>query len=417
MDATVLIRDGKIEAVGPSTGLSIPKGYRVIDARGLFLAPGLIDGFGALRTQGYADAYLSEGITTVFVMKSPAGEDGEQSVAAIHPSPDILRGGMVGGYRADGTTSHEHPWTAERLHGKRLSREELEQRVDELARDGYRGVLIGMDVWPDQLDVLLEAAKRDHLSTFGEMAFTSYPYALRAGIGAFLRNDRYQTAIDLAQDFLAYSEDPEGPGGAPGYRGVCASDIREERVSAFGAQLKGSTTALMPMLSIEANADDLDVPNPWMDRAARFITSTDLDDPVDAKTAIHPYLARHTPEKQQSLRTCALHREELDGEFHRAGAHFLAGSATPAFGNLPGAGLHLELSLLERIGLTPREALAAATSNFADILGWMDRGELAQGRRADVLLLTGDPRKDVTALREIRSVILQGEIIDRFMHP
>ena len=54
---------------------------------------------------------------------------------------------------------------------------------------------------------------------------------------------------------------------------------------------------------------------------------------------------------------------------------------------MPGSGLHLELTLLHRIGLSPREAIAAATSNFADIYGWRDIGRIEPGRVADVLIL------------------------------
>jgi hypothetical protein len=210
--------------------------------------------------------------------------------------------------------------------------------------------------------------------TLGEMAFTSYPYAARAGVNSFIRSDRYETAVDVAQDFLAYSEDPEGPGGAPGYRGVCMADLSSESVAAFGSQLRMSRTALMPILSIEAAADDLNVPNPWTSRASAFVKPSDLDDPVGPKSGEHPYLKSHTPEKQESLRKCAFHREDLDGRFFTLGSRFLAASGSPAFGIMPGAGLHSELRLLQRIGLSPREALAAATNNYSQIYGWQDRG-------------------------------------------
>jgi hypothetical protein len=99
-------------------------------------------------------------------------------------------------------------------------------------------------VWPDQLDTIVREAHAKGLVTLGEMAFTSYPYAARAGVDSFIRSDRYQTSIDLAQDFLAYSDDPEGPGRAPGYRGVCMSDLLSASVVALGRQLQASRTAL-----------------------------------------------------------------------------------------------------------------------------------------------------------------------------
>jgi imidazolonepropionase-like amidohydrolase len=71
---------------------------------------------------------------------------------------------------------------------------------------------------------------------------------------------------------------------------------------------------------------------------------------------------------------------------YSAGAKFLAGSNAATYGIMPGSGLHLELTLLHRIGLSPREALAAATSNYADVYGWRDVGRIEPGRAADLLL-------------------------------
>jgi hypothetical protein len=409
--SVVLIRDGRIIAVGDLKDIRVPADAHVVDASGDYLIPGLIDGFGALRTQGFADAYLSEGVTSVYVQLSPAGEDGEVKLGSVKNGPDILRGAMIGGYTSDGTPSHEHPWTSRRLHDKRLTPGELIERVDDIAATGNRGVLIGLDVWPDQLDVIVREAHAKGLVTYGEMAFTSYPYALRGGIDTIIRSDRYQTAIDLAQDLLAYSDDPEGPGGAPGYRGVCDTEISSASVAAFGDQLRTSHAALMPLLSIEATADDLNTSNPWDSPVSRFVAKGDLDDPVDPSTGARPYLESHTKERQAALKKCAFHREALDGRFHQLGAHFLAGSASPAFGIMPGSGMHGELSLLQRIGLTPRQAVAAATDNYSEVFGWRDRGLIAIGRRADILLLTADPRSDVAALNHIKSVIFGGKTI------
>jgi len=412
-NSTILIRNGRIERTGEAKDILVPRGARIVDAKGAFVIPGLIDGFGSIRTQGFAEAYLYEGVTTIYVQLSPSGEDGEQKIFRARPSPDVLRGAMIGGYSVDGTPSHDHPWTSRRLNEKRLSSEQLIQRIEQLASQGHRGLLIGLDVWPDQLDTIVREAHARGLVTLGEMAFTSYPYAIRAGVDSLIRSDRYQTSIDLAQDFLAYSDDPEGPGGAPGYRGVCMADLLSPSVAAFGHQLQASRTALMPILSIEANADDLNVPNPWAHRASGFVQESELDDPVGRKTGEHPYLKSHSPEKQKTLRECAFHREDLDGRFYALGAHFLAASGSPAFGIMPGAGLHGEMKLLQRIGLSPREALAAATNNYSNSFGWHDRGLIEKNRRADIVVLRSDPRKDIEATEDIETVILGGVVIPR----
>jgi imidazolonepropionase-like amidohydrolase len=78
-----------------------------------------------------------------------------------------------------------------------------------------------------------------------------------------------------------------------------------------------------------------------------------------------------------------------------------------------GASVHRELELLVQAGLTPSEALAAATSNIAKAYKFDDRGVIAVGKRADLLLVRGDPTVDVTATRDILGVWRNGVKFDR----
>ena len=80
---------------------------------------------------------------------------------------------------------------------------------------------------------------------------------------------------------------------------------------------------------------------------------------------------------------------------------------------MPGISMHTELELLVRLGLTAREALAAATSNYSERFGWRELGLVEAGRRADLLILAADPTIDIANTRKIRSVILGGAVIDR----
>jgi imidazolonepropionase-like amidohydrolase len=103
------------------------------------------------------------------------------------------------------------------------------------------------------------------------------------------------------------------------------------------------------------------------------------------------------------------------GRFHRAGIPVLAG--TDATGFLHGVGLWLELELLVAAGLRPIDALASATAVPAEIFGLADRGRIAPGQRADVLLVEGDPVTDVRALRALAGVWKQGRRTDRGAEP
>lgn len=87
-----------------------------------------------------------------------------------------------------------------------------------------------------------------------------------------------------------------------------------------------------------------------------------------------------------------------------------AGSDLPNPYVTPGGGLHQELELLVGAGLTPLQALKAATGGAADILGRDDLGVLAAGKAADIIVVDGDPSADVKATRGVRWVVRGGRV-------
>ncbi|MEV4222577.1 amidohydrolase family protein [Nonomuraea sp. NPDC049725] len=95
-------------------------------------------------------------------------------------------------------------------------------------------------------------------------------------------------------------------------------------------------------------------------------------------------------------------------ELHRAGVPLLAGTDANMFAPMHGAGMHRELVLLTQAGLTPEEALAAATSVPARHFGLTDRGRVAAGLLADLLLVDGDPTRDIKDTRAISAVWRRG---------
>ena len=100
---------------------------------------------------------------------------------------------------------------------------------------------------------------------------------------------------------------------------------------------------------------------------------------------------------------------------HEAGARLLIG--TDAAANTQpaahGISVHRELELFVRAGLSPTEALTAATANAASAFRLVDRGRIATGRKADLVLVRGDPTTDITATRDILRVWRDGVEFDR----
>lgn len=101
------------------------------------------------------------------------------------------------------------------------------------------------------------------------------------------------------------------------------------------------------------------------------------------------------------------------GLLHRAGVPLVAGTDAPAPGTGYGISLHDELARLVDAGLSPVEAIAAATSAPARHFSLQDRGRIAPGLQGDLLLVRGDPTADITATREIVAVWRRGRRFDR----
>lgn len=141
--------------------------------------------------------------------------------------------------------------------------------------------------------------------------------------------------------------------------------------------------------------------------AARGIVSVPTLTMMRAVASIAARLPTH------SVGADYLHAKASVTAFHQAGATILAGtdanqaSASPA--QIPhGEALHDELELLVEAGLTPVESLRSATVVPAEYFGFTDRGVIEAGRRADLLLIEGDPTQDIAATRAIRGVWVAG---------
>jgi imidazolonepropionase-like amidohydrolase len=97
--------------------------------------------------------------------------------------------------------------------------------------------------------------------------------------------------------------------------------------------------------------------------------------------------------------------------FHDAGGKVVVGSDTPNPFILPGLGVHEEMASLVKAGLSPTATIMSATSVAAALLKAPDLGTVEEGKLADLVLVSGDPSKDISATRNIRVVIKGGTIV------
>ena len=159
-----------------------------------------------------------------------------------------------------------------------------------------------------------------------------------------------------------------------------------------------------------------------MEAQADILTHTPLQAPLRetlaARMAAQGTLAVPTLIKEKLLAGMAKHsyrNAELSMmQMHNAGVPVLAGTDAYVGPGFPfvihhGESFHEELSLLVAAGLTPIEALRSATTLLAQLLSLEDRGTIAEGKRADLLLVEGDPTSNISATRAIQGVWIRGE--------
>ncbi len=407
-DATVLIRGGRIEAVGPRRNVAIPKDARVLDAKGAFIVPGLSDVYATVNNQGQANAFLYMGVTSIVGLNDPTRRG--RLFLGASPGPRVWLMESITGYDPAALPEGQRTVTDLLSKGRRLSDGELREQVDGLARSGVKVAHLYYTLSPDQVRVVASRARAQGLATIGELGATTYPDAIIAGVMAFVHTSRY--SLELAPSELRdqVAKAPFGPPRRLFYEFLAGVRDDDPALIRYAKVLASGRSALIPTLAMNY----LQLPghrNPWKEAAASLLDPKDIHLPA-------------VPETGEQTRPADVVRDgfppgaeerlpAIESAYCRAGATYLAGSGTTAFGTMPGISLHIELEMLVKACLTPRQALAAATANVGQVFAWQTVGDVEPGYNADVLVLNADPTRDIANLRRIRSLILDGHVLDR----
>jgi hypothetical protein len=424
-NAVVVIREGRISDVGSSGDVAIPKGARVIDCAGKFLIPGLIDGFAGMNSQAQANANLYMGVTTVV-----ARADSERGFidTTAQPSPHLYLIDTIG-VTDNWSLLARHPeWVSdlrEGAHPVELSPGVTARQMTDTAHLGTRVLLLTAYLTAANSQWIIAHAHELGLVTYGLFVSTPYHVGIEAGVDVLPQMDHYDLGVipdELARPLV---DDPDGSAATTAFdysERIPPTDLHVRNYARF---LAAHHAALMPAFSQYY----LELPghrNLWREPAAALLDPGRMFHPADPATGEMMYplpsWTRHLPatgqrwmeedlQKKAALTAQRLWR--INETIFSAFPHYLAASGADSNGTMPGISLHTELELLVRLGLSPREALAAATNNYALQLGWNELGQISPGRRADIVVVDADPTANIWNARRISAVILDGEPLDR----
>lgn len=424
-DAVVIVRDGRITDVGPRGAITIPKGARVIDCTGKFLVPGLVDGFAGMNSQGQANANLYMGVTSVVV--SQDFQRGKIDFA-INPSPHLYLLDSIG-TTDDWSLLASKPEWASRLKvtilPAELSPEDTVKQLTDTARLGTRAVYLGHNLTAANTQWIIARAHEMGLVTYGEFVSTPYSVGLEAGVDVLLHMGRYELGVIPDELQRPLVDSFQGPAANTAYDYSERLPPTDAHLKNYAQLIAKHHAALMPTFS-QYFLELPDHRNLWKEPAAAVLdpkkmfmpsnpATGEIDYPLPNWTRRMPGAVQRYEEENQRKKADqeAMRLWRINETILGAYPHYMAASGASVKGTMAGISLQTELEMLVRLGLSPREALAAATNNYAIQFGWNELGQIAPGRRGDILVVDGDPTASIWNVRRISTLIMDGNVIDR----
>lgn len=392
-NAVVVISGGRIESVGLAGEVDIPRGTEEIDLTGRWIIPGLID------TDAKAEAwalsrYIAYGVTALRDVRTPTEEivgRADETEMSVVLGPRIYFSGTPVGDMNNGG----------------LSATESRKLVDDNSLAGSDFIALGPTASPTMVKAAADEASSFQLPVVATLGLTDAVTATGDGIHSIvgLTGIPQAAAGSAAPFYAAYRQ-----GNFQGWRetGRGWSRLRAGSLNRIADRLIAAYVSITPNLVVHEVAANLDDPS-VLEAPEQGAIPAEMASGWDGAA-----IMRERGWSAADLRVFRQGRTVQDrfvAEFKERGGVVAAGSGAPGPYLVPGASLHMELQLLVRIGLTPQEALMAATSTAAAVLGVDSLGTVAAGQVADMLVLTADPLQDIRNTRAIETVILRGHMM------
>lgn len=402
-NAAIVVRGGRIESVGTRTDFQLPKKTREVDVSGQWIIPGLIDAHVhmAPAISWAPPRFLAWGVTTV--------RDAHGGIASVSRLKRRFGTGAPAGPRvyAAGAMIDGLPATFPDAIGVN-DENQARKGTDQLVSAGADFVKIYTRIDPPLLRAIVDEARAFNLGVSGHLGMTDAVTAAKAGIASI----EHLTGIPEAASPNAKSLfGAHYRGFFPGWTAFERSwaGLDSAALARVASRLADAKIILIPTLVLHEALSRLDEPGQSRDPGLQ-----DVPEAQQRNWDVRGLIARAgwTQTDFEAFRKSRANQDLFIRQFAAAGGRLAAGTDAANQMLVPGYSEHREMELLVRAGLTPREALRAATRNAAVLLGADSLGLLAPGKIADLVVLSKDPLVDIRNTRAITSVMARGYLLD-----
>jgi imidazolonepropionase-like amidohydrolase len=396
-DRTVLLDGGVIRRIGPALEVQVPEGARIVEGRGLYLAPGLIDAHVHYIDPGtFGPLMIAHGVTLVRDMGGPNG-------VVLGLRRQLNEGELLG---------PEMVGTGEILDGEPpFWPFSIVCRTAEEGRAAVRGQIAA---GADQIKVYSRLGREVYLAIVDEAHKRGVKAVGHVPMGVSME-EAIEAGQDSAEHLLGFgpviarlageSAGPPSEGPELAKSGWdCYAEVDKAKLREFLGRARESGMAQCPTLVVIQGISRLRDPKAREDPALDYVPS-----------ALMGFWESETYEFASEGAGRALPAmQAMVAEMHRAGVTLMCGTDLANPHVVAGHSLHEEMALWQEAGVPAADVLRSATIVPARFCGVGDRlGTVAEGRAASLVLLRGNPLEDVRNARQIEGVFLRGRYFNR----
>lgn len=407
-DSVIVMENGKITSVGARAAVRTPPGAHVIDAKGKYVIPGLVDQHVHYRTWN-GELYLNHGVTTVVDLGNRTDwimAVRNASAAGTEPGPRIFATGLAISRRQ--TDPGGPAW----------ARAEVMSRLDK----GVDAIKITADLTPEEYQVITgEAHKRNktvlghstdiYASSNGGMDGVTHLWGVSATLMTPENKKKWEANNLLSPYAWAQVEKMDA---------LVAFMVQHH--TALAPHLVNEHSGVLPQARQYELSDYQLLMNPDLryvplSNMLNWLTFWHKVRSYSSTVGSYPYVENADAAVMEESRRGFKNAQEFLRRFNKAGGLVLAGTDSGGSANVPGASLHKEIEQFVDAGLTPMQALLSATRLPAEFYHLDDKvGTIKPGRFADVVILDANPLSDIHNTTTIRTIVKGGEVLDGRYH-